>query len=412
MNKFLRYSFIAVLAFICNVSFAQTTIWSEDFGNYKANDVPSGGTYDYACVDGGSATKIYNEKLAGGEAPELLVGKKSGEKVGSFSATVPLNGASGDMTLSFKANRNVTVTATGATVGAQTKTGNDYSYPITVAAGTTSITITIASATTGNARLDNIRLFQGEAKKPAGLSWGTASRSVTLGAEDNSFPTLSNANNLPVTYSSSNPAVATINAEGVVTILTAGKTNITASFAGDDTYEAGEVSYELTVKSATTIDIANTPETAYTVAKAKELITAGEGLDTKVYVKGIISKIAQVSTQFGNANYNISDDGTTTDDLIVFRGYYLDGEKFTSEDQIKVGDVVIVYGKLVNYNNTTPEINTGSEIYSLNGTTTNINNISADDATLNAPAYNLAGQKVNNSYKGVVIKAGKKFIQK
>ena len=35
------------------------------------------------------------------------------------------------------------------------------------------------------------------------------------------------------------------------------------------------------------VDISNTPETAYTVAKAKQLIDAGEGLSTEVYVKGI-----------------------------------------------------------------------------------------------------------------------------
>lgn len=43
---------------------------------------------------------------------------------------------------------------------------------------------------------------------------------------------------------------------------------------------------------------------------------------------------------------------------------------------------------------------------------TGIDNITTDAADANAPAYNLAGQKVGKEYKGVVIKAGKKFIQK
>ena len=42
---------------------------------------------------------------------------------------------------------------------------------------------------------------------------------------------------------------------------------------------------------------------------------------------------------------------------------------------------------------------------------TNINTIKTD-ADVNAPAYNLAGQKVDKSYKGVVIMNGKKMIQK
>lgn len=43
---------------------------------------------------------------------------------------------------------------------------------------------------------------------------------------------------------------------------------------------------------------------------------------------------------------------------------------------------------------------------------TGISNITTDAASANAPVYNLAGQKVSASYKGVVVKAGKKYIQK
>lgn len=189
---------------------------------------------------------------------------------------------------------------------------------------------------------------------------------MTIGSDSNNFPTLTNANNLSVTYTSSETSVATIASDGTITLVAAGKTNITASFEGNDEYEAGEVTYTLTVKEASSegTDISNTPETAYSVAKAIELIAANEGLDTKVYVKGKIASITEVSTSYGNATYSISDDGTTTTTLQVFRGYYLDGEKFTAEDQIKVGDEVVVYGKLTLYNGTN-EINTGSSIYSL-----------------------------------------------
>ena len=44
--------------------------------------------------------------------------------------------------------------------------------------------------------------------------------------------------------------------------------------------------------------------------------------------------------------------------------------------------------------------------------TTGINTINATTIDLNAPAYNLAGQKVSENYKGVVIKNGRKMIQK
>ena len=416
MNKILRFSMMAVLALVANIGFAQTTIlWQEDFSSYKANDVPKGGAYNYACV--GTGTKVYvdTEKdkanLAGGESPELLVGKKGG----SFSATVALNGVSGQLTLTYKTNKDIVkTTVENATAGDLVKTGYDVSLPITVAAGTASITIKFDNTSTGkgqNGRLDNIKLFQGVGKKAPGLSWGTASRTVTIGAEDNEFPTLTNTYNLAVKYSSDDPDVAAIDATtGEITLVMAGKANITAEFEGNDEYEAAKVSYELTVKAASTVNIKNTPETAYTVAKALELINAGEGLDAKVYVKGQITSIKEVSASFGNATYDISDDATAANKLTVYRGYFYDNKHFTSNDQIKVGDVVVVYGKLVNYNNNTPQV-TNSSIYSLNGVVSGVDNITVDK-NVDAPAYNVAGQRVNDAYKGIVVKNGKKYLNK
>ena len=412
MNKILRFSMMAVLALVANIGFAQTTIlWQEDFSSYKANDVPKGGAYNYACV--GTGTKVYvdTEKdkanLAGGESPELLVGKKGG----SFSATVALNGVSGQLTLTYKAKNNIKITVENATAGDLVKAGNDVSLPITVAAGTASITIKIANEGSKNVRLDNIKLFQGVGKKAPGLSWGTASRTVTIGAEDNEFPTLTNTYNLAVKYSSDDPDVAAIDATtGEITLGIAGKANITAEFEGNDEYEAAKVSYELTVKAASTVDLKNTPETAYTVAKALELIAAGEGLDAKVYVKGQITSIKEVSASFGNATYDISDDATAANKLTVFRGYFYDNKHFTSNDQIKDGNVVVVYGKLVNYNNNTPQV-TNSSIYSLNGVVSGVDNITVDK-NVDAPAYNVAGQRVNDAYKGIVVKNGKKYLNK
>lgn len=159
------------------------------------------------------------------------------------------------------------------------------------------------------------------------------------------------------------------------------------------------------------VDISNTPETAYDIAKAKELIDAGKSLSTEVYVKGIVTSVGQYSDKYKSLTYNISDDGEATNELNVYSGKYLEGADFTSADQIKVGDKVIVKGKLKKFNDTY-EIDMNSKIYSLNGVTTGINNITTDATLENAPAFNLAGQKVGKAYKGVVIKAGKKFVQK
>lgn len=105
----------------------------------------------------------------------------------------------------------------------------------------------------------------------------------------------------------------------------------------------------------------------YTPSQALEVIASGENdPEAEVYIKGKVSQIKEVSPSFGNATYYISDDGTTDNQLYVFRGKYLNGEKFTSEDQLKVGDEVVILGKLTTYNGD-PQVNTGSKIVSING---------------------------------------------
>ena len=60
-------------------------------------------------------------------------------------------------------------------------------------------------------------------------------------------PTLNNPSQVAIAYSSSNTEVATIGTDGVVTLTGAGKTTITATFAGNDNYASATASYELTV---------------------------------------------------------------------------------------------------------------------------------------------------------------------
>lgn len=176
--------------------------------------------------------------------------------------------------------------------------------------------------------------------------------------------------------------------------------------------QVSKIAYYKVGDAPVIVDITNTAETAYTIAKAKELIDAGEGLSESVYVKGTVSQASkELNDIYGSLSYYISDDGKKENELQVYGGLSFKGEKFTSIDDIKVGDVVVVYGKLKKYN-TTYELDANNILISLNGTTTGITNITTDEAAKNAPVYNLAGQKVTKAYKGVVIKNGKKMIQK
>lgn len=176
--------------------------------------------------------------------------------------------------------------------------------------------------------------------------------------------------------------------------------------------QVSKIAYYKVGDTPVIVDITNTAETAYTIAKAKELIDAGEGLSESVYVKGTVSQASkELNATYGSLSYYISDDGTTGNELQVYGGLSFESQKFTSVEDIKVGDVVVVYGKLKKFG-TTYELDKNNILISLNGKTTGITNITTDEAAKNAPVYNLAGQKVTKAYKGVVIKNGKKMIQK
>ena len=110
-----------------------------------------------------------------------------------------------------------------------------------------------------------------------------------------------------------------------------------------------------------------TSEDPYNVAAARDLVkdftwTSNTEYDKSevVYVKGIISKIADNGTYsqsgtFGNASFYISDDGKDANNLYAYRILYLGNEKYTSGTDIKVGDEVVICGKLMNYRGNTPE---------------------------------------------------------
>lgn len=89
-------------------------------------------------------------------------------------------------------------------------------------------------------------------KQPAGLEFSAATAEATIG-EAFTAPTLTFATTAAISYTSSTPAVATVDAAtGVVTPLTEGTTTIMATSAANDDFEAGSAQYVLTVKAAST----------------------------------------------------------------------------------------------------------------------------------------------------------------
>ena len=119
-------------------------------------------------------------------------------------------------------------------------------------------------------------------------------------------------------------------------------------------------------QSTTPVDLvgSGTKDDPYDVPSTIKLIAAGPP-STPVYTKGIVSQVDEVSEQYGNATYYISNDGTITDQLLVYRGLGIGGRRFGAGD-LRVGDQVIVYGVVVNYAGSKPEFTQGNQLYKHN----------------------------------------------
>lgn len=125
----------------------------------------------------------------------------------------------------------------------------------------------------------------------------------------------------------------------------------------------------------------------------------------EVYVKGTISEITDAfSAQFGNASFKIKDDGADAT-FTVYRTLYLGNKKWTANDtQIKVGDVVVICGKLMNYRGNTPEtVANGSYVFSLNDS-------SSGTGTGTTPGTTPGGESGTTYSKVSSITSGGKYL--
>ena len=107
---------------------------------------------------------------------------------------------------------------------------------------------------------------------------------------------------------------------------------------------------EIATANYTILQHAGTALDPYTVADARDAIDANSGIEN-VYVTGIVCT-AGSSLNSGKMNYWISDDGTETNKLEAFKGKNLNNTNFTATTDVKVGDVVTIYGTLTKYGST------------------------------------------------------------
>lgn len=138
---------------------------------------------------------------------------------------------------------------------------------------------------------------------------------ISIGGTYTSTPTLKageqTLSDKTITWSSDNEKVATVDAAtGTVTGVAAGKANITAKFAGDDTYKTSTAKYEIKVKGAPALSF---PNNAYTIEMGDAFSEPTlQGLPTDVTAKYSSSNADVATVDESTGKVQIVGVGTTT----------------------------------------------------------------------------------------------------
>lgn len=324
-----------------------------------------GGTYKYALEN--AEYNFIHEKVVycGGKAPEsayLLISKDNslglpaikGYKLTRIIGT--MNDSGNPSTKAKICITDGTTVIPGGTAQLWDTKGNDYTYTLT---DTEENTVYYMSATEANAQLIKLALTY-EAATPsapkyaisfATVEGGTLSASA-IKAEEGTEITLTAEPQLGYEFNNDWSVTAT---DGTVINVVDNKF----------TMPAQDVTVSGTFTSNIKYDHAGTENDPYNVLDVLKLIETLENgaKSSEINAKGVIKSITEVSTAYKNATYTIGDE-TTSETVTIYRGKYINGTDFTSTDQIKIGDEVVIKGRVTNYKGS-KQFSTGSRIVSL-----------------------------------------------
>ena len=283
----------------------------------------------------------------------------------------------------------------------------------------------------------------GETKKAAKLALSEEKVNHEVGTDFTS-PTFSKETTATVKFSSDNEAVATVNAEGVIALGTEeGKAVIKAEAAENDEYAAGTATctvyvwHYVTYKKATAIEsgkkdliVAQRDDKTYYAMPQKE--TANYGYLQTQSKEGTLDELKIESSYDDNFVFTSFEDGYSIQDCYG-RYLYMDAEHAA----FQLGKEAAAWSVEKSENGTFMLTNNGKYIQFGDGTYTSfgayaekkdntvlpmlfvlgegqtgINNIHTSTVVKNNVMYNLAGQRVNKDYKGLVIMNGKKMMIK
>ena len=238
-----------------------------------------------------------------------------------------------------KVNKSGETTITVSYAGTDKYTQAELSYTLTINKLANGITIDKTSVAA------DLNGYKGEAKQ---------------------YVSLTNPNNLPITYTSSNPYVATVDESGNVKLVSWGKTTITVSYPGSEVYESATTSYELNVINSESNYDRKLIEFVAGTDKGKEgglptLFTKAESL-TKDVVNLHATTTTLASNPYHFAGGSTSKISVTKGNIvkIEFYGSNLTRLNCTSEGTFdKQSNIACWLGsaKEVSFNNTQTQIN-------------------------------------------------------
>lgn len=421
MNKILRISMIAVLALIANVSFAGVS--TIDFTKLSVKTVSDADNkenngYSFTSGDFTFTAKKNNGQTAptqNGNSKDLRHYAKNSITISGAKMTKMV------FTMSEAGKKQwATVTASEGTMTVD-KTNGTTTWENTN--GSSSVTLTVGDNNdfgsntkkkAGQFNVDKVDITsdgQGGGETPTPPAEETKAENIAafkaLASGTTATLTLKNAQvvykNVYTTKSgATNTEYYVRDASGAIQFFNTDlELNVNQIING-----TVEVKYTLYNEMTEATKTANT-------SAEKLTITDGEtAVPTKVTVADLTSnKYLCDLVTVENANIISETSGTYTNQYLTNgTDKVMIYDKFKTKTSITDGEGLDVTGILVTAKLSGNIINELAPISA--PIPTGINNITTDATLENAPAFNLAGQKVGKAYKGVVIKAGKKFVQK
>ena len=438
MNKTLRYSLMSLFMLVCGSMFADSVVTFE-----AANDHTSAETVLTLTKEGVSITIEAGTSTSGAgklhrnDNYRFYRGNNVtiSSTVGNISKIVFTCTATGSAKKygpnCFKAQEGYSYTADsneGVWVGSAAKVDFTAENGQVQA---TKIVVTIGES-------------GGPTKKSAGLKFSAETVNHELGTTFVS-PTFEKATTAAVTFSSDNEEVATVDAQGTISITgKEGAAVITAKAEANDEYEAGSATCKVYVNKF------NTYKKVTTVEPGKKYLMVAQRDGKTIYGMSIQEKytygrlsgkeldgtldIIKISNYYDNALTIEKMDGGYSLKDYCGRYFWLDDDHdsfqldkdnahaWTIEPAANGTFTIANNGKYIQYGpqsyTTFSGYDTEQEnavlpmLYVLDEVASGINNVNSSMKNLNEIRYNVAGQRVANNYKGIVIVNGKKMLVK